>query len=69
MKILPVLGTRALSVAAVLLTTFSVLAQAIYPDDHWTYSTQLTKENFESTIQTEIDSGRTMFVRWIASSG
>lgn len=40
---------------------------AIYPNDHWSYSTKLTQENFESTVQNEIDAGRTLFVRWIAS--
>jgi hypothetical protein len=39
----------------------------IYPDDHWTYATRLTEDNFESTLKNEIESGRTMMVRWIAS--
>lgn len=42
---------------------------AIYPDDHWTYATKLTESNFEETVKAEIDAGRTMFVRWIASPG
>ena len=43
---------------------------AIYPDDHWQYSTQITDESqFQSHIQSEIDAGRTLFVRWIASPG
>ena len=42
---------------------------AIYPDDHWTKSKLLTTSNFESTVQSEIDAGRTFFVRWIASAG
>jgi hypothetical protein len=53
-----------LAVAASLL--ISSIA-AIYLDDHWSYSTQLTEENFQSTVQTEIEAGRTLFVRWIAS--
>jgi len=44
-------------------------AQSIYPDDHWTFSTKLTEDNFDSHIQKEIDSGKTVFVRWIASPG
>jgi hypothetical protein len=40
----------------------------IYPDDHWNYSTRLTEENFESTLTAEIEAGRTMMVRWIASA-
>jgi len=42
---------------------------AIYPDDHWSYSTKLTPDNFDSFIKTGVDSGKTVFVRWIASSG
>jgi len=41
---------------------------AIYPDDLWDYSTKLSKENFDDTIQKNIDSGKTLFIRWIASS-
>ena len=47
----------------------STLANAIYPDDHWDYSKELTTENFDSFVESEIESGRTLFVRWIASPG
>jgi len=47
-------------------TTFS---HAIYPDDHWDYSIKLTTSNFHSTIETAIGADKTVFVRWIASSG
>jgi hypothetical protein len=40
----------------------------IYPDDHWNYSTRLTDENFESIVSAEIEAGKTMMVRWIASA-
>jgi hypothetical protein len=59
--------TRALLLIFSLLPTVVVLVSAIYPDDHWNYSTQLTKQNFESHLQSEIDNGRTVMVRWIAS--
>ena len=45
------------------------VASAIYPDDHWTYSTKLTSDNFEAKVTEEVDAGRTLFVRWIASAG
>jgi hypothetical protein len=32
-------------------------------------STKLTEDNFEKTVQAEIDAGKTFFVRWIASAG
>jgi hypothetical protein len=41
----------------------------IYPDDHWSYSTKLSVDSFDSFIKTNVDSGKTAFVRWIASSG
>ena len=40
---------------------------AIYPDDHWNYSTKLTTGNYADSIQNEIDNGKTVFVRFIAS--
>ena len=42
---------------------------AIYPADHWNFSTELTGENFESFINDNLKAGKTTFVRWIASSG
>jgi len=41
----------------------------IYPGDHWSFSTKLTTDNYADTIQTEIDNGKTVFVRFIASQG
>lgn len=49
--------------AAVLLTA------GIYPDGHWSAVTKVTTSNFENLVKTEVDSGRTFFVRWIASAG
>lgn len=40
---------------------------AIYPDGHFDHVKQLTEDNFESVIEKEINAGKTMFVRWIAS--
>lgn len=44
-------------------------AQAIYPADHWKFSKELTSENFEDHVKSTVDSGKTLFVRWIASEG
>jgi len=54
-----------LSVALLLV----VSAAGIYSEDHWKYSTKLTSDNYVDTIQSEIDNGKTVFVRFIASSG
>jgi len=41
---------------------------AIYPNDLWERSTQITsQESFDAAVQEAIDSDRTLFVRWIAS--
>ena len=42
---------------------------AIYPEDHFSFSKKLTTSNFENEIKEAVDSGKTMFVRWIASAG
>ena len=42
---------------------------AIYPDDHWSYSTKLTTANMDSFVKTAVDGGKTAIVRWIASAG
>jgi len=47
----------------------AVLVAGIYPDDHWNYSTRLSTENYAGKIQSEIDNGKTVFVRFIASEG
>jgi len=46
-----------------------VSAGAIYPENHWKLSTKLTTDNYVETIQSEIDNGKTVFVRFIASEG
>jgi hypothetical protein len=62
---------RVFAVRTLLLLLSAVFAvnadDLIYPDDHWNYATRLTEENFESTVTAEMDAGRTMMVRWIAS--
>jgi len=55
--------------AFLLLGLAAAAVEAIYPSDHWSFSTKLTEDNFENTVQAEIDAGRTFFVRWIASGG
>jgi len=65
MMILP----RRISQVVLLLSALVVGVSAIYSDDHWSYSTKLTEDTFDSFIQEGIDAGKTVFVRWIASSG
>jgi hypothetical protein len=42
---------------------------AIYPSDHWSFATKMTVDNFDSVVKQEVDAGKTLFVRWIASPG
>ena len=51
------------------LTAFVASSAAIYPPNHFDYSKKLTTSNYKEFIKTEVDAGRTLFVRWIASEG
>ena len=60
--------SRLLRLSVALFVSSAVLVvNAIYPDDHWNFSTKLTTSNYAETIQSEIDGGKTVFVRFIAS--
>ena len=68
------LGMMALLLSGTSLTSKGnnngVFVQAIYPDDHFDYSTQINDaDQLSSLIATTIDAGKTLFVRWIASAG
>jgi hypothetical protein len=47
----------------------AILAAAIYPTDHWNHATKLTPQNFEPFVKEQVDAGKTLIVRWIASAG
>jgi hypothetical protein len=46
-----------------------VSALAIYPDGHFDKVTKCTTANFEKFVEEQVDAGKTLFVRWIASAG
>ena len=52
---------------AALLTV--ALLGSIYPEKHFETVSKLTKSNIDSTIQEQVDAGKTLFVRFIASEG
>jgi len=61
-----------MALAKVLIASVVVgLAQAgIYPDDHWNYATKLSSDDeYDALVQSSIDAGQTLFIRWIASEG
>jgi len=45
------------------------ILSGIYPDSHFDQITKLTEANFEDTVKSTVDAGKTLFVRWIASEG
>lgn len=53
---------------ALVAASCAVTTSAIYGKNHWNHVKKLTEDNFEETIQTEIQA-KTFFVRWIASEG
>jgi hypothetical protein len=53
---------------ALLALTTTVLA-GIYPSGHFDVSKKLTEKNFDDHVKEQVDAGKTLFVRWIASEG
>lgn len=52
------------------LTLVGLAAGGIYPDGHFDYVTKVSDESqFEDLVKSEVDAGKTLFVRWIASEG
>jgi len=47
----------------------TVAHAGIYPDGHWERSTELTTDNVDSFVKENVDAGKTVFIRWIASEG
>jgi len=52
-----------------LLATATVASAGIYPDSHWNHATKLTTSNADDFVKENVDKGKTVFVRWIASEG
>ena len=59
------MARRILLLAALLLPA----VEAIYPDDHWSFSTKLEADSSDSFVKQHVDDGKTVFIRFIASSG
>jgi len=52
------------------MTLVGLAAAGIYPDGHFDYVTKVSDESqFEDLVKQEVDAGKTLFVRWIASEG
>lgn len=49
---------------------FASLCEAgIYPEGHFDHAHQLKVTDFDDIVKQEVDAGKTLFVRWIASEG
>jgi len=44
-------------------------AGSFYSPGHWNYVKRLNSRNADSEIKQAVDAGKTMFVRWIHSTG
>ena len=53
--------------AALALFAAAALASDMYPSDHFQRVSELTADTFDGVVKREVDAGRTLFVRWIAS--
>jgi len=52
-----------------LLAGAQVVGASIYPDNHWEHATKLTASNADGFVKDNVDLGKTVFIRWIASEG
>jgi len=51
------------------LAAATVAHAGIYPDGHWDRATKLTPDSADEFVKTNVDAGKTVFIRWIASEG
>ena len=52
---------------ALCLFAAAALASDMYPPGHFQRVSELTADTFDGVVKREVDAGRTLFVRWIAS--
>jgi len=51
------------------LSTLAFVQGGIYPDGHWDRATELTTDTADAFVKENVDAGKTVFIRWIASEG
>jgi len=54
---------------AMLTLTAAALIAGIYPEGHFDVVTKCTQGTFDGFVKEQVDAGKTLFVRWIASEG
>jgi len=55
--------------ALLVLSSLSLTRGGIYPDGHWDRATELTADTADAFVKDNVDAGKTVFIRWIASEG
>ena len=60
---------HALAVGMALLALTATVLAGIYPSGHFDTAKKLTTTNFDDHVKEQVDAGKTLFVRWIASEG
>jgi hypothetical protein len=60
---------RNVAMAVAFAALYLVPAGAIYPEGHFDHVIRMNTDNFDSVIKENVDAGKTLFVRWIASPG
>ena len=50
-------------------TLFAGTQASIYPDGHWQHSTKLSTANADDFVKSNVEAGKTVFIRFIASEG
>ena len=61
--------TPPLAVGMALLALTATVLAGIYPSGHFDTAKKLTTTNFDDHVKEQVDAGKTLFVRWIASEG
>jgi len=51
------------------LATAAVAHAGIHPDGHFDRCTKLSPDNADEFVKKNVDAGKTVFIRWIASEG
>jgi len=47
----------------------AVVQGGLYPEGHWDRATELSPDSADDFVKSNVDAGKTVFIRWIASEG
>jgi len=57
-------------IVGVLASAFQARAAgAMYESDHWDNVIHLNEQNLDDVVKENVDAGKTLFIRWVASEG